>query len=271
MSIAVPAAPDYASDIWPGPSRPEHPQDHPEEAVDVCFAPGNILAVRGGLGLFRSGRPRRTGALARRRRLTQASAFAAAGSIFQPHCRQAVHGDEPAARARTDESLRRALRGHPGRLSLLSGALELKDGPSILAGHSQGAIVLLELMKNTLADPELCSRLVAAYIIGYSVTAADLAAHPGMRLASGPDDTGVIVTYNTLAKGGTRGLTLLPGALCVNPLNWVIIRRITPRPGLDLGMAEFDDAGRLRYARSRVSPTPGSIPPWARWWWACAI
>lgn len=258
MNIAVPAAPDYASDMaWA--FTPEHP-DHPEKAVDVFFAPGTLLSGAG-LIYFDPADPDHR-ALARRPRLTQASAFAAAGNIFQPHCRQVSMEMNllPApelmkAYAVPCADIQAAFHHYLERWN--------QGRPFILAGHSQGAIVLLELMKNTLADPELCSRLVAAYIIGYSVTAADLAAHPGMRLASGPDDTGVIVTYNTLAKGGTRGLTLLPGALCVNPLNWVNTPDYAPA-GLHLGMVEFDDEGRFvrevpRFTDAWIDPALGAL------------
>ncbi len=81
MNIAVPAAPDYASDMaWA--FTPEHP-DHPEKAVDVFFAPGTLLSGAG-LVYFDPANPGHR-VLARRPRQTQASTFAAAGNIFQPH------------------------------------------------------------------------------------------------------------------------------------------------------------------------------------------
>jgi hypothetical protein len=43
--------------------------------------------------------------------------------------------------------------------------------PFILAGHSQGTMALIDLIKNRFGnDPELRDRLVAAYFIGYTVT-----------------------------------------------------------------------------------------------------
>ena len=67
--------------------------------------------------------------------------------------------------------------------------------------------------------------------------------HPNMRLASRQDDTGVIITYNTLSRSGKKALTLRPGALCVNPLNWTNRQDYAPRE-LHLGMAKFDVDGR---------------------------
>ncbi len=92
--------------------------------------------------------------------------------------------------------------------------------PFILAGHSQGTMTLINLMRERFNDPELQKRLVAAYLIGYSVTQEDLKTYPWMKRAQGADDTGVIITYNTEGPGATGSPVLLPGAISINPLNW---------------------------------------------------
>lgn len=91
--------------------------------------------------------------------------------------------------------------------------------PLILAGNSQGSILILELLKHLKACGELPQNLVAAYIIGFTVTQADLDGL-GMRLCQSPTDLNCIISYNTLAEGAEKGFTILPGALCVNPLTW---------------------------------------------------
>ncbi len=69
--------------------------------------------------------------------------------------------------------------------------------PFILAGHSQGTMTLIELIKNKFGgDAELRCRLVAAYLIGYTVTDDDLSI-AGLTAAGGAYDTGVVITYNT--------------------------------------------------------------------------
>lgn len=95
------------------------------------------------------------------------------------------------------------------------------DGrPFFLAGHSQGSNILLDLMKELFDDPSLNKQLVAAYIIGYSVTDDDLESYPWFKIAQRADDTGVIITYNTQSPDATGSPVLLPGANCVNPLIW---------------------------------------------------
>ncbi len=95
--------------------------------------------------------------------------------------------------------------------------------PFILAGHSQGSImtriVLGEYMK---AHPEYYERMVAAYVIGYSITSDWLKEHPYLKFAEGADDTGVIVSWNTEGPGnkGKDNLVVEDGAISINPINW---------------------------------------------------
>ena len=93
--------------------------------------------------------------------------------------------------------------------------------PFILASHSQGSImqsfVLAEYMK---AHPEYLKRMIAAYVIGYSITEDYLKANPHLKFAEGADDTGVIISYNTEGAGNENNIVVLPGAISINPLNW---------------------------------------------------
>lgn len=92
--------------------------------------------------------------------------------------------------------------------------------PFLLGGHSQGSEILIKLMCRDFDARKEASRLVAAYLIGYSVTESDLARHPHLNMAQGADDTGVIISYNTTAAGLKLMPVVLPGAVCTNPLNW---------------------------------------------------
>ena len=98
----------------------------------------------------------------------------------------------------------------------------LNDGrPFILASHSQGSImqslVLAEYMKK---HPELLKRMIAAYVIGYSITKDYLEANPHLKFAEGAEDTGVIISYNTESAGNENNIVVLPGAISINPINW---------------------------------------------------
>ena len=97
----------------------------------------------------------------------------------------------------------------------------INDGrPFIIAGHSQGSMVVLELLRNRFNNEKLQKQLIAAYPIGYSFTKYDLEKYPWMKLAQNESDNGVIITYNTQGPNAGPSPVLLNGALAINPLNW---------------------------------------------------
>lgn len=100
----------------------------------------------------------------------------------------------------------------------------LNEGrPFILAGHSQGSVWLTVILEDYMKQhPEYLDRMVAAYVIGYSVTEDYLARNPHLKFAQGKDDTGVIVSYNTEGTGNKNqyNCVVKEGAVAINPINW---------------------------------------------------
>ncbi|MBE6514598.1 MAG: DUF3089 domain-containing protein [Thermoplasmata archaeon] len=66
--------------------------------------------------------------------------------------------------------------------------------------------------------------MVAAYVIGFSVTRDYLEANPHLRFAAGESDAGVIISWNTEGKGNVDtkagNVVVMPGEVSINPLNW---------------------------------------------------
>ena len=94
--------------------------------------------------------------------------------------------------------------------------------PFIIAGYSQGAMLIKELLFDYMkSHPEVYERMVAAYVIGFSVTKKELKQNPHLKFAEGADDTGVIISYNTEApKIDGKNYTVLDGSIAINPINW---------------------------------------------------
>jgi len=110
----------------------------------------------------------------------------------------------------------------PGVLSAFRLFLEHtpKHRPLVLAGHSQGSMVIRSLILWLRENkPEVLNRLAAAYLIGIPVTDAYLA-ESGLPFAVGRDDTGVIVSYNTMAPHAEESRFAPDDALAINPINW---------------------------------------------------
>ena len=98
---------------------------------------------------------------------------------------------------------------------------ENQGRPFILAGYSQGADLALRLMQEFFWDERLQEQLVAAYLIGWRVTAEDLEC-PQVRMAQGETDTGVVVAFSSEAPGVEGSIILPEGGYTygINPLNW---------------------------------------------------
>ena len=95
--------------------------------------------------------------------------------------------------------------------------------PFILAGHSQGSDVLTHLLAGYLKrNSQVYKRMIAAYIIGNPVTKNFLDTNAHLKFATGPDDFGVIISYNTEAPGVTKRNPVLgtQKGIVINPINW---------------------------------------------------
>lgn len=92
--------------------------------------------------------------------------------------------------------------------------------PFILAGFSQGAKGVVELLKEMPTD--VCKRMIAAYVIGYRVTDADLESNGNIIGATNSSDIGVTICYNSVQTIADVCPVLSPSAICINPINWKI-------------------------------------------------
>jgi len=167
----------------------------------------------------------------------QASAFNSAGRIFAPRYRQATFGaffDE------NDDGAKALALAYADVLAAFDNFIETRsiERPFILAGHSQGSLHLLNLLRDRISNTPLRTRLIAAYIIGWPVSIeADLGALPDIGACRSDDETGCVVSYQTFGEGGdpsgmlsyveaSIGLGGMPrkatNVLCTNPQNWAI-------------------------------------------------
>lgn len=158
---------------------------------------------------------------------TQACVFEESTNLFIPYYRQANITAEIEA-AEKDGDIQSSLEGHYPEFDI-NAALDYyfenynEERPFIIAGHSQGAAMTRLVLKNYFGEhPEYYERMVAAYVIGYSITKEDLKEHPYLKFAEGGSDTGVIVSWNTEGSGNknANNIVVLDGAISINPLNW---------------------------------------------------
>ncbi len=128
---------------------------------------------------------------------TQVSVFAASCNIYAPFYRQGalpemLLGDTAAS----ERALSLAYTDIESAFDYYMAHLN-NGRPFILAGHSQGANLALWLLERRMSNPAYLKKMVAAYVIGWSVTTDDLAAYPHLRMCDYATQIGCIVSYNS--------------------------------------------------------------------------
>jgi pimeloyl-ACP methyl ester carboxylesterase len=144
--------------------------------------------------------------------------------------------------------------------------------PFILAGHSQGSNIMINLMADYMKkNPEVYKLMVAAYVPGYSITPEYLAQNPELKFATGADDTQVIVSFNTVSPTlKVPDPVVLPGALVINPITWTRDETVATAAqnlgGIALdgnGNAVLDAQGQpqrvLNYADAQIDTAKGVL------------
>ena len=153
---------------------------------------------------------------------TQASAFDGVANVYAPYYRQA--GSD--VLNMTLQQRNKIINGVPTTDALAAFKYyvnHLNAGrPFILAGHSQGSNLLVNLLSSYLSKHAgVAKRMIVAYVIGYSVTSDYLASNPHLKFATRAGDVGVIVSYNTQSPQTTgKNPVVEPGAQVINPVSW---------------------------------------------------
>ncbi|MEI6641912.1 MAG: DUF3089 domain-containing protein [Novosphingobium sp.] len=161
-----------------------------------------------------------------------ASAFNGQAAVFAPYYRQAAFGsflvNQPEtlkARAVAYGDVRAAFRAFVAAVPA--------DAPIVLAGHSQGALHLMHLLRDDVRSTPLAARVIAAYMIGWPVSPAHDLPETGMPACTAPDQAGCALSWMSFAEPPDARMMLdtyraEPGldgkpkgegpVLCTNPL-----------------------------------------------------
>ena len=195
----------------------------------------------------------------------QALAFEPTGNLYAPYYRQA---DAAYTLRLPLAEQEKVVGGIPATDVLAAFDFYIKNHnqgrPFILAGHSQGSNILLYLLSDYMKqNPKVYARMIAAYVIGYSVTPEYLTQNPHLKFAQGPDDTGVIVSYNTEAPQMIgKNPVVLPGALVINPISWTRSEKQAPAED-NLGSVDIGPDGQMvfqkAYADARIDKAKGVL------------
>ena len=181
--------------------------------------------------------------------------FATQANLFLPYYRQGTFGtpdkathDAAASTARTD--VVEAFNYYLNHLNA--------GRPFILAGFSQGAKMVVALLKSM--DDDTYRRLIAAYVVGYGITAEDTVRGANslqhIRLAQDSTSRGVTVCFNSVTTTQAINPSLCgKNIACINPVSWTT----SPAPAtlLPAGGTPAQDDPRFPYGTAVVPSVQG--------------
>jgi len=163
-----------------------------------------------------------------------------------------IYADESPANMDINSAELRAMAKH-----LLDAQASVYSGDAnLFAPYYQQMSIMLNPDKDIYRNPY--------FLIGYSVTAEDFKKYPWFKPAARADDTGVIISYNTQAPDAQGSPVLLPGAFCINPLNWRTDATLADK-SMNLGAVFFNDTNAVierevpGYTGARIDEKNGAL------------
>lgn len=128
-----------------------------------------------------------------------ASVFNASGDIWAPRYRQAAFG----------AFLTSAKEGQLAQEAAYADILIAFDRfiadidesrPIILAGHSQGSLHLMNLLKDRIANQPIAKRIAAAYVVGWPISVTNDASFLGLPACKNGNQSGCILSWQSFAE-----------------------------------------------------------------------
>lgn len=112
--------------------------------------------------------------------------------------------------------------------------------PFFLMGHSQGSQMLIELLEHGMTE-EQRKLMVAAYCIGYHVSAEELAAYPEALQPATDSTMQGLVVFNSVTDTTAIGMVSRGDVVGINPTTWTMASDTVPAE-FHLGMAKYNEA-----------------------------
>jgi len=136
-----------------------------------------------------------------------ASPFNAAREIWVPRYRQAAFGAFLTDTPDGDKALDAAYADVEQAFAFFLSSID-RDTPIVLAGHSQGALHLLRLLREHVKGTPEAGRIAAAYAVGWPVSLSHDLPELGLQPCAQPDQSGCIASWMSFAEPADPGLAL---------------------------------------------------------------
>jgi hypothetical protein len=194
----------------------------------------------------------------------QGSIFYPSGNVYAPRYRQATFGAFFDDTGQGETAIERARSDVYAAFDHYINNIN-NGRPFIIAGHSQGALHTLHLLKDRISNSDLYKRMIAAYVVGWPVSIEeDLNTLENIHACANAHDSGCVISYQSFDAGGDtevfadlyetsigfsgnpRGRTPM---LCTNPLDWKI-------GGEDSKESNLGGVALARFEAKLGKPTP---------------
>lgn len=154
--------------------------------------------------------------LSKRILMNQAVIFSACCEVYAPAYRQATLYSFVAGNENQEKAFRIAYDDILTSFQYFDQNFR-KGRPFILAGHSQGSMHSLKLLKEIKNNSNLYSDMVAAYLVGFSITKSDI--YP-IQVCASNESINCVVAWNSVENNGFITFKSEENLICVNPLSW---------------------------------------------------
>ena len=187
-----------------------------EDYPDVFYLVStNIMHEEG--SLIASYSPEEKALLTKEMQFIETRMFPDSLNFFAPyyhqHTMEAINLEEEAYDILSDDIADEVYEAFRYYMRHLSGGRKV-----VLVGFSQGAMLVKELLMRM--TPREYSRIAAAYMLGWGLNEEDVA-YPQIRPALGRDDTGVCISFNSVADTSAVWRAVMDdAAYAINPVNW---------------------------------------------------
>ncbi|RXZ65982.1 DUF3089 domain-containing protein [Pelagerythrobacter rhizovicinus] len=128
-----------------------------------------------------------------------ASPFNRASEIWAPRYRQATFGAFLTDSAEARRAIDAAYDDVKQAFDFFVASVD-EDVPIVLAGHSQGTLHLLRLLREDLANSPLAGRIAAIYAVGWPISAEHDLPALGFPACATPSQAGCIMSWSTFAE-----------------------------------------------------------------------
>jgi len=167
-------------------------------------------------------------------------------NFFAPFYRQAsfnCYGIRAYNETSTDENVNAAFKlAYNDIEDAFNYYLNESDKPFILAGFSQGAEMIIKLIKTKFDDLEIQKRFIAAYAIGWRLDSLDVQKYNHLKAAKSDRDLGVVISYSSEASFIDSSIIVPKTTMSINPLNWTCDTTLASKE-LNLGACFTDYSG----------------------------